>query len=297
MPGRRFALGMTGPCAAGPAGRLHVQGGRRRARRRHRFRAFTRARGWLDPRRVDKYGGAQGAKRVSWTSCPAAALSKAPLTSCQGANAARSATRPERESGPTGRSGYFRRAYRLRAPGLRPDQRSIEGTALPDQHVLRRDLPAFAHGSECERYEPLDHGSIYTIMSKLCISPADSLLDYGCGMGRLVVVACTKPFRSVIGVEVSPALCRIARANVRSAPNMSQTSSVEIVAADARELEVPDHVTVFWFFNPFYGAVMAKVMARIYASLRHARRRIVVVHVVPDNMSCPFVFVDGFIRR
>ena len=154
------------------------------------------------------------------------------------------------------------------------------------------DLPALAHGSECERYEPLDYGSIYTIMSKLHISPADSLLDYGCGMGRVIVVACTKPFRSVIGVEVSSALCRIARANVNSARNTSQASSVAIVEADATEFEVPDHVTIFWFFNPFYGAVMAKVIARIHASLRRAPRRIVVVHVVPDNISCPFGFVE-----
>lgn len=154
------------------------------------------------------------------------------------------------------------------------------------------DLPELAHRSECERYEPLDYGSIYTIMSRLRISPADSLLDYGCGMGRVIVVACTRPFRSVIGVEVSPALCRIARANVSNARNVSQASSVEIVEADATEFEVPDHVTVFWFFNPFYGAVMAKVIARIQASLRRTPRRIVLVHVVPDNISCPFASVD-----
>lgn len=152
--------------------------------------------------------------------------------------------------------------------------------------------PALGYGSECERYEPLDDQSIYTIMSKWRVRPADSLLDYGCGMGRVVVVACTRPFRRVIGVEVSPALCRIARANVSSARNMSQASSVEIVEADATEFDVPDDVTVLWFFNPFYGAVMAKVFARIQASLRRAPRRIVLVHVVPDNISCPFVSVD-----
>ncbi len=37
------------------------------------------------------------------------------------------------------------------------------------------------------------------------------LVDYGCGMGRALLVAATQPFRKTIGVEASPHLADCAR--------------------------------------------------------------------------------------
>src|SRR4051794_23925092 len=46
------------------------------------------------------------------------------------------------------------------------------------------------------------------------VSDRDTFADFGCGKGRIVQQAAKRPFRRVIGVEISPALVEVARSNL-----------------------------------------------------------------------------------
>jgi SAM-dependent methyltransferase len=107
----------------------------------------------------------------------------------------------------------------------------------------------------------------------LGVSDCDTFVDFGCGKGRVVHQAAKRPFRRVIGVEISPALAEIARANLASRRHRYQCPNVEIVVADAKEFRVPDELTIAYFWHPFTGETLAAVLRGIVDSIdRHPRR-------------------------
>jgi SAM-dependent methyltransferase len=97
--------------------------------------------------------------------------------------------------------------------------------------------------------------------------PAEEVvfLDYGAGKGRALAAAAARPFRKVIGVEISGELVEIARHNLARLKRR-RSGQVEIHHADAAAFAVPDDANVFFFFNPFSGATLARVVERIRGS-------------------------------
>jgi SAM-dependent methyltransferase len=131
-------------------------------------------------------------------------------------------------------------------------------------------------------YVPSDYASIYRAFRHLTIEPdRDVFLDFGSGLGRVVIVAATFPFRKVSGVELSPQLTDLARENVRRARPRLKCPDVHLVTADAASYLVPPEVTVISFYNPFVGPVLASALASIRQSLRQAPRKLTVVFKNP----------------
>ncbi len=139
-----------------------------------------------------------------------------------------------------------------------------------------------------ESYEAIDYGTFGCVIRRIAIHPDDVFLDYGCGMGRVIVLAARQPFRRVIGVELAPRLCALAEKNLQIAQRRLRCNEVKIVNLDASNFVVPDEVSVVWLFSPFFGEVMKKVTARIRESLEAAPRGITIIHVIPDNVTSAF---------
>jgi len=131
-------------------------------------------------------------------------------------------------------------------------------------------------------YEPIDYRCFGNILDHVDCRPGESvLLDYGCGKGRAVVLAATRPFKRVVGIERSEDLSAAARQNVDLArPNLA-CDDVRIVNGYARNYCVPDDVSVIYLFNPFYGPVLVDALARIRESIVRAPRELTLVYSLP----------------
>ncbi len=131
------------------------------------------------------------------------------------------------------------------------------------------------HSPELVPYQAVSFSDLREILENSSISHEDVLLDFGSGMGRVVCfAAATYELQSVIGVEISPQLCEIAQRNVQGLKPRLKCLDVKIVNADAVQYEVPDNVTLIYFFNPFRGEVLRQVLENIGRSLRRRPRRI-----------------------
>jgi predicted RNA methylase len=113
----------------------------------------------------------------------------------------------------------------------------------------------------------------------------DVFLDYGAGKGRVVVLAAMLPFRRVLGVEISPDLAELAQANVRRAARHLQCPDVEIVSGDATDFVLPKEATVLYFFDPFSGPVLERVLERIRVSLTAAPRPLRILYADPNHFA------------
>ena len=84
---------------------------------------------------------------------------------------------------------------------------------------------------DCADYQPVSYVDFQKFFESLPIGSNDVLLDFGSGMGRALCLAATYPFRSVIGVEMSPELC----ASCELPPGSSYGDAAEMLMKELAE--------------------------------------------------------------
>jgi SAM-dependent methyltransferase len=105
-----------------------------------------------------------------------------------------------------------------------------------------------------------------------------SFVDYGCGKGRVLLVAAEFPYRKIIGVEFAPQLAAIARNNLRDyRGSKPKCQDLTVLTMDATDYELPSEPAVLFFYSPFTGAVMERVVGNIEDSLRRSPRDLFVL--------------------
>jgi tRNA A58 N-methylase Trm61 len=98
-----------------------------------------------------------------------------------------------------------------------------------------------------------------------------------------VMLAARRPFRAVIGVEISPALVEIARENLATWRDpLRVVRDVKIVRADAAEYAFPRGDLVAFMYNPFHGPVLDAVLANLRAL---ADRDVVLLYHTPVDRA------------
>ena len=165
--------------------------------------------------------------------------------------------------------------------------------------VFERGLDFEGHVSEPEHdhpdrvhYVPSPRWMLPRVLRLLGVSDRDTLVDFGCGKGRVVHQAAKRPFRRVIGVEISPALAEIARTNLATRRHQHRCPNVEIVVADAKEFPVPDDLTIAYFWHPFAGETREAVLRGIIDSIDRHPRRVRLIYLGPR----PEVLATGRFR-
>ncbi len=132
-------------------------------------------------------------------------------------------------------------------------------------------------------YVPSDPAFVRRSLRRLRPGPADVLVDFGCGKGSALVLAARHSFARVVGVELDERLAAVARRNLARPDRRRRCERVEVVAADALVFEVPDDMTIAYFFLPFVGPTFRTVLERIVASRDAYPRRVRLVYVCPHD--------------
>jgi len=117
------------------------------------------------------------------------------------------------------------------------------------------------------------------------VTDRDTFLDFGCGKGRVLHQAAKHPFRRVIGVEISPALAEMARANLEAGRRQHQCRNVEVVVADAAQYRVPDDLTIAYLYHPFENKTFDSVLGRVIDSIDRQPRRVRLIYALPAARS------------
>ena len=143
---------------------------------------------------------------------------------------------------------------------------------------------------ESGEYQPVSFSGLHRALKTVppdC--PDEVFLDYGCGKGRGLLIAALFPYKRVLGVELDPALCIIAKENVERARKRFCCNDVEVFEEDATRFEIPKNVSRMFFYQPFIGQTMQRVIQNLEDSLNAWPRRFVVITCYPREDLDPFV--------
>jgi len=107
-----------------------------------------------------------------------------------------------------------------------------------------------------------------------------TFVDLGCGKGRVLLAAATRPFKQVVGFEISTALATVARANAeryQGPPTLA--APIEVVEADVTRVDLPDGDLLVHLYHPFETPVTEIVLQRLEASLARAPRLVTIAYL------------------
>ena len=145
------------------------------------------------------------------------------------------------------------------------------------------DLDPEAIGPPLEfatHYEPTPVAQAEALLDASPLPPqTTTFVDVGAGMGRVVLLAARRPFRAVVGVELSPALVAVARDNLVAADDPRRVArDVRIVRADAARYAFPRGDLVVYLYNPFRAPVLQALLRRLQ---RGPAREVVLLYHTP----------------
>lgn len=146
-------------------------------------------------------------------------------------------------------------------------------------------------GREGNEYKPIPVHAFRQMLRHVPVAHREwSFIDIGCGKGRAVILACTFPFASVAGVELSDTLCAVARSNAASFAQDPRcvVRDAQIVCADATVWPIPPGKVIIHMNSPFVGAAMQRFAARL-------ADRVPDLYVLYWNPRCAAMFAElGF---
>lgn len=127
-------------------------------------------------------------------------------------------------------------------------------------------------------YEPTPYSVLTRLAESGLIGETDTVLDYGCGKGRVGFFLSHRTGAKTVGIEYDDRIYEEALENRKTA-----VSKADFLLTRAEEYEVPPQVTRCYFFNPFSAEILHKVMARILESYYADPRELFLFFYYPSD--------------
>ena len=112
-------------------------------------------------------------------------------------------------------------------------------------------------------YEPTPYAVLERLAASGLFRETDTVLDYGCGKGRVGFFLGYRTKAKTVGIEYDAHIYESAVENRRTVISRIKP---DFLLARAEEYQVPPQVSRCYFFNPFSVEILHKVMARIVES-------------------------------
>ena len=109
-----------------------------------------------------------------------------------------------------------------------------------------------------------------------------TFMDIGCGKGRPLLVASELPFRGLLGVEISPQLAAVARANAAiMARKFPARPAINIEIGDATIAVIPGPRAVCFIYHAFNASLLATLLRNLEAHLQSDLQHVFLVYYNP----------------
>lgn len=127
-------------------------------------------------------------------------------------------------------------------------------------------------------YEPTPYCVLERLADSGFFGKDNTVLDYGCGKGRVSFFLSYRTKTTAIGIEYDGRIYEDTLKNRASA-----RAKAEFALTRAEEYTLPPQVNRCYFFNPFSAELLHKVMARILESYYKSPREIFLFFYYPTD--------------
>lgn len=135
-------------------------------------------------------------------------------------------------------------------------------------------------------YEPTPYCVLERLVNSGYIRKENTLLDYGCGKGRVDFFLSWQTRCRSLGIEYDERIYAKAAENGRTAVSAGR---VMLRLENAEQFQMPDEVDRIYFFNPFSLKILQKTMGRIRESCGRKPRRVLMFFYYPSDEYSSFL--------
>ena len=171
---------------------------------------------------------------------------------------------------------------------MKQDKNEIRGDKLLKIRTTGRD------DSKADQYRYPYEPTPYSVLERLAnsglIRKNNTLIDYGCGKGRVDYFMAYQTKCKSIGIEYDERIYEKAMTNKETAVS---SNKVIIELANAEKFEVLESVDKIYFFNPFSVEILQKVIAQILDSYYENIRTIQLFFYYPSDEYISYLMTVG----
>jgi predicted RNA methylase len=205
-----------------------------------------------------------------------------------------------REAGIRGTASFAKRQLRYHACsflGARWDRKyGVDTSGQIDLVDIDVVGPNRDHGFSSVSTSP----SAYAFLS--AFFPADwkkfTFVDVGCGKGRVLMLAASQGFDTIIGIEFVPLICQVAEQNLARFSGR-RPNKWSIVNADATTVDLPSGVPLLIYsFNPFDAEIWRKFIPALLKANEVEKNPLCLVlsGTLPDALRAAAAVIEGSAR-
>lgn len=136
------------------------------------------------------------------------------------------------------------------------------------------------------RYEPTSYLALNTLIKEYSFTESDSLIDFGCGKGRLNFFINNTSGSYVTGIEMNSYyydICMDNMNNYLKHDKRSNKEKIHFFKCLAQEYEISSIDNKFYFFNPFSLQIFMCVVNNILDSVDQYQRTIDIILYYPSD--------------
>ena len=139
-------------------------------------------------------------------------------------------------------------------------------------------------------YEPTPYSVLERLAFSGYIGKKNTLVDYGCGKGRVDFFLSYQTRCRSIGIEYDERIFETAAENQKTAVSAGR---MEFVLQNAETYAVPETADRFYFFNPFSVEILRSVLERIKESYyEHPREMMLFFYYPSDEYVSHLMTID-----
>jgi SAM-dependent methyltransferase len=146
---------------------------------------------------------------------------------------------------------------------------------------------------KASRYEAVSFFMLEKLLTAFRkLSNLTSLIDLGCGKGRVLMVAPHFDFVNITGIDFAKELCEAAAFQMKTKTEQFPTITWKILNQDIQTYKVTQDDCVFFMFNPFDQDVLRNFLERVNQSCTKFPRPVYFLYASPRFLK--ILLDDGY---
>lgn len=160
-------------------------------------------------------------------------------------------------------------------------------------HTMENKKTVYPESHHYNPYEPTPYSALEKLTKAYPFDKQDSVIDFGCGKGRLPFYLHYFQHLSVTGIEMDSNFFNDAEYNLQAYKQLlsseNNKADIRFICCLAEEYKIAAKDNRFYFFNPFSIQIFKRVISNIQESVENTPREVDVILYYPHSTYIHFL--------
>ncbi len=149
----------------------------------------------------------------------------------------------------------------------------------------KKEQKNFHESFHYNRYEATPYSALELLFNEYKVNKSDSIVDYGCGKGRLLFYINHFFSVNVTGIEMDKTFYNNCLSNTGSylVKHKNSIDQISFVNDFAQNYKIHEKDNKFYFFNPFSIQIFMKIVDNILESIEKNNRAVEIILYYPSD--------------